>query len=234
MKKLTNIKHIFFDLDHTLWDFETNSKKSYEFIFKQNQLEIDIDSFLKFYVPINFKYWKLFREEKVTKEKLRYGRLKETFDLLNHTINDDLMHKLADQYLENLSNYNQLFDGTIELLNYLKPKYKLHIITNGFKETQFAKMKKSKLIDFFDVIVTSECVGVKKPNPKIFFHALKQANAKTYESVMIGDSLEADIYGAKNVGIKSFHVKFDDIINTNNKGNTFILINELLKIKQYL
>ncbi len=234
MKNQSTIKHIFFDLDHTLWDFETNSKKSYEFIFKQNDLEIEIDLFLQHYIPINFKYWKLFREEQVTKEKLRYGRLKETFDLLNYTIKDELIYKLADEYLENLSNYNQLFDGTIELLDYLKPKYKLHIITNGFKETQFQKLEKSGLLNYFDVIVTSECVGVKKPNPKIFFHALKQATAETYESVMIGDSLEADIYGAKNVGIKSFYVNFADINNANNKGDTFILINELLEIKQYL
>ena len=224
------IKHIFFDLDHTLWDFEVNSKKSYEYIFKRNNLDIKIDDFLKLYTPINFNYWKLYREEKVNKKQLKYGRLKDTFNKLNVKINDTLIDKLAEQYLENLSNYNQLFDGTIALLDYLKPNYKLHIITNGFKETQLTKMKNAGILDYFDVIITSEGVGVKKPNPKIFFHALKLAKANTYESIMIGDNLEADIYGAKNIGMPVIYFNPD-----NNKYKSAITsVTKLLQIKTYL
>jgi putative hydrolase of the HAD superfamily len=226
-----SIKHVFFDLDHTLWDFETNSKKSFQYIFEQNNITIDIDVFLEKYIPINYHYWKLYREEKVTKAKLRYGRLKESFDKLDYTVSDDLINKLADDYLINLANYNQLFKGAIELLDYLKPKYKLHIITNGFVETQLAKMKNANILHYFDKIITSEGVGVKKPNPKIFFYALKETNAKTYESIMIGDSLEADIYGAKNVGIKSIYFNPDSEINAKEK---YLTVTNLLQIKQHL
>lgn len=200
---MKDIKHIFFDLDHTLWDFEANSKKTYLQIFRDNNLEIDIQSFLEKYIPINHQYWKLYREEKVSKEQLRYGRLKDTFNQMNYTYEDGLIDKLAIEYIDNLSNYNQLFEGTTEILHYLKPKYNLHIITNGFKEIQQAKLEKSGIANFFNTVITSESVGVKKPNPKVFHYALETTNAKTYQSLMIGDNLEADIYGAKNVGIKT-------------------------------
>jgi len=200
---MKDIKHIFFDLDHTLWDFEANSKKTYVQIFRDNNLELDIQFFLENYIPINHRYWKLYREEKVSKEQLRYGRLKDTFNQMNYAIKDGLIDKLAIEYIDNLSNYNQLFEGTTEILHYLKPKYNLHIITNGFKEIQQTKLEKSGIANFFKTVITSESVGVKKPNPKVFHYALETTNAKTYQSLMIGDNLEADIYGAKNVGIKT-------------------------------
>jgi len=230
MQKLSNIKHIFFDLDHTLWDFDANSKKSYEFIFKQNDIKIDINKFVKIYEPINLAYWKLYREEKISKEDLKYARLKDTFDALNYSVNNDLILKLAEEYLLNLSNYNTLFDGTIELLEYLNPKYSLHIITNGFFEIQDAKLNNSKINHFFKHVFTSESVNVKKPNPKIFFHALKTTNAKTYESIMIGDNIEADIYGAKNIGLKTIYCNF----NNDNYAKNTIIVTKLSEIKNYL
>jgi len=149
-----NIKHIFFDLDHTLWDFETNSAHAFDFIFMDNRVEVDLNSFLKIYAPINHKYWKLYREEKVSKPVLRYNRLKETFDLLNYNISDDLINHLAIVYIDNLPNYNMLFEGTIEVLDYLSPKYEMHIITNGFEEVQTKKMEKSGIKKYFDKIIT--------------------------------------------------------------------------------
>ncbi|HIE45355.1 MAG TPA: noncanonical pyrimidine nucleotidase, YjjG family [Flavobacteriaceae bacterium] len=230
MQKLLHIKHVFFDLDHTLWDFETNSKKTYEYIFKQNNILINIDQFAKIYKPINHTYWKLYREEKVSQKELKYARLKDTFDALEYSIADEIILKLAKEYLENLPTYNTLFKGTIELLEYLKPKYKLHIITNGFHEIQSAKLENSKIAHYFDEIITSESVFVKKPNPKIFFHALKKTKAYTYESIMIGDNLEADIYGAKNVGIQTIFCNF----TTNKKDKRTITVHDLNQIKQYL
>jgi len=230
MQKLLNIKHVFFDLDHTLWNFEANSKKSYEYIFKQNNLKIDLNKFSEIYEPINNNYWKLYREEKVTQKELKYARLKETFDAINYKISDKKILLLADEYLDNLPNYNELFEGTIELLNYLKPKYKLHIITNGFHEIQKTKLTNSKINHFFDRVITSESVLVKKPNPKIFFHALKITKAKTYESVMIGDNLEADIYGAKNIGLTTIYCNFID----NKTPKNIITVNKLKQIIQYL
>ncbi|HBK70302.1 MAG TPA: noncanonical pyrimidine nucleotidase, YjjG family [Flavobacteriaceae bacterium] len=228
------IKHIFFDLDHTLWDFETNSAKTFDFIFKDNNIDVNLDDFLEQYVPINHQYWKLYREEKVTKSVLRYKRLKDSFDAMNHEISDALINHLATVYIDNLVNYNTLFDGTLELLNYLSLKYQMHIITNGFEEIQIKKMKASGILHFFDQIITSESVGVKKPNPKIFNHALYLAEANVEHSIMIGDNLEADILGAQQVGLKTI------FFNIHNTSETFpenfkpIIVDKLIEIKQYL
>ena len=128
------IKHVFFDLDHTLWDFDKNSGLTFEKIFKLNTIEVNLDDFLRVYEPINFKYWKLYREEKVTKSNLRYGRLRETFDKIGVKVEDEMIYHLSESYIDHLSTFNHLFDGTFEILNYLKDKYQLHIITNGFEE----------------------------------------------------------------------------------------------------
>ncbi len=204
-----NIQHVFFDLDHTLWDFETNSAKTFDFIFKENAISIDMASFLKIYVPINHRYWKLYREEKVSKSALRYQRLRESFDALRYTISDDLIHHLSKVYIDNLPNYNQLFEGTLDILNHLKPQYQLHIITNGFDEIQDLKLIRSGIKKYFDKVITSESVGVKKPNPKIFDYALQSANALPEHSIMIGDNLEADVQGALNMNMKAIFCNFE-------------------------
>jgi putative hydrolase of the HAD superfamily len=225
-----NVKHIFFDLDHTLWDFETNSAKTFEKIFRDNNINVSILVFLNYYKPINFEYWRLYRNEKISKEKLRYGRLKNTFDKMNFKISDTLIDQLSDDYIYNLSNFNVLFDGTIEILDYLKSKYQLHIITNGFSEIQANKIKNSKIDAYFDKIITSDSVGVKKPNPKIFEYALKVANATKNESIMIGDSWEADIMGAKNFGIQPIYCNFEN----QPIDPSIISISHLLELKNYL
>jgi len=224
--------HIFFDLDHTLWDFDKNSELCFQQIFKEQQLTLDVDSFLKEYIPINFKYWKFFREEKITKAELRYQRLKETFDVLSYKITDELIHKIAEDYIKYLSDYNNLLDDAIPVLDYLSKKYTLHIITNGFKEVQHLKLKNSAIKKYFEVIVTSECVGVKKPNPKIFEYALSQVQTQAQNCIMIGDSLEADILGAQNLGIKPIYL--DVYKKEKNKQNEFITIHSLIELKQYL
>ncbi|MCF6296783.1 MAG: YjjG family noncanonical pyrimidine nucleotidase [Flavobacteriaceae bacterium] len=225
-----NIKHIFFDLDHTLWDFETNSNKTFEYIFQKNKVCIEINDFIKIYKPINEKYWKLYREDKVTKIELRYSRLKETFDHLQYSIDNETIHLLSEKYIEFLPKYNALLDGTIELLEYLKPKYEMHIITNGFEEVQYKKMKNSFILPYFNHVISSERVGVKKPNPKIFHFALKISGAKPEESMMIGDNFEADILGAKNIGMYTVFCQFNKK-NTSKEGLT---ISKLSQIKQYL
>jgi putative hydrolase of the HAD superfamily len=227
---LTNIKHIFFDLDHTLWDFDRNSKLSFSQIFNEQKLNLDIDSFLEVYTPINFKYWNLYREEKVTKSALRYGRLKDTFEVLNYNASDDLIDLIAVNYIDYLPNFNHLIDGAEDILEHLNSKYQLHIITNGFKEVQHQKLEKSNIKKYFDIIVTSECVGVKKPNPKVFEFALEQVNSPAQQCVMIGDNYEADVMGAFNVGILPIHF---DLYKENN-GNNFAKVDSLLEIKKYL
>lgn len=228
---MQNIKHIFFDLDHTLWDFEKNSDLAFQEIFKKNKIDVKLTDFLKVYKPLNREFWKLYREEKITKKELRYQRLKKTFDAINYSIADDVIDLLAIEYIDALPLNNHLFEGTFEILDYLKPKYNLHIITNGFEEIQSKKMESSKISNYFETIVTSESVGVKKPNPKVFEFALQQANAKKENSIMIGDSVEADIYGALKVGMQVLHCNFEnEIIDTKD----FRSITSLKEIKNIL
>lgn len=228
---MKNIKHIFFDLDHTLWDFEKNSALTFQQIFLDENISLSFDDFITAYKPINLRYWKLFRDEKINKTDLRYYRLKETFDTLKYIVSDTLIDKIAINYIDFLPNNNYLFDGTIELLEYLKEKYHLHIITNGFEEVQSKKIVSSGLRPYFKQIITSESVHVKKPNPKIFEFALNVSGANAANSLMIGDSLEADIQGALNVGFKAIHCNFEheEIAVTN-----FISVKSLSEIKQYL
>ncbi|MBT8377003.1 MAG: YjjG family noncanonical pyrimidine nucleotidase [Bacteroidia bacterium] len=224
------IKHVFFDLDHTLWDFDKNSGLTFQRIFNIHGIEIELLEFLRHYEPINLKYWKLYREEKVTKPALRYGRLKEAFEALQVSIADDTIHSLSEDYINHLTTFNHVFHGTEGVLNYLQQKYHLHIITNGFEEAQERKMVSANLKRYFKTVTNSEMVGVKKPNPKIFHFALQQAKADPAESVMIGDSLEADIEGAINVGMEAiwFDYKNNQITDKVNR------ITELEDLKYYL
>ncbi|NRB58373.1 MAG: noncanonical pyrimidine nucleotidase, YjjG family [Winogradskyella sp.] len=207
------LKHVFFDLDHTLWDFDKNSGLTFEKIFRINNIDVELRTFLDVYEPINFNYWKLYREERVTKSALRYGRLKDAFDAVGVYVSDFQINQLSVAYIDYLTTFNHLFDGTIEILEYLKHKYELHIITNGFEEAQERKMKNANIKHYFKTITNSEMVGVKKPNPKIFNFALDLANATPEESIMIGDSLEADIQGADNIGMKTIHFDYKDVTN---------------------
>jgi putative hydrolase of the HAD superfamily len=225
-----NIKHIFFDLDHTLWDFETNSNKTFSYIFERNKLQINFDAFIEVYQPINFRYWKLFREDKVNKADLRYGRLREAFDTIGYKVNDEMIHLLSEEYITFLADHNALFDNALDILDYLKPQYNMHIITNGFEEVQIRKLRNSNLSPFFDQVITSEKVGVKKPNPVIFEYALEIAGADAHESVMIGDNFEADIIGAMDVGMQAIFCKFNGEIATRQVPT----VDNLLELKKFL
>ena len=223
-------EHIFFDLDHTLWDFDKNSALTFEKIFALNAINIDLNSFLEVYVPINFNYWKLYREDKVDKKNLKFARLNDTFKALGIDVSAGVVHKLSDDYITYLSTFNHLFDGTIELLEYLHAKYKLHIITNGFKEAQQAKLNQSNIDHYFLTVTNSEMVGVKKPNPKIFLHALHMANATLENSLMIGDNLEADILGALNIGMDAICFNYHKEVLAPN----IIGIDHLLELKNHI
>ena len=223
-------EHIFFDLDHTLWDFDKNSALTFEKIFALNAINIDLNSFLEVYVPINFNYWKLYREDKVDKKNLKFARLNDTFKALGIDVSAGVVHKLSDDYITYLSTFNHLFHGTIELLEYLHAKYKLHIITNGFKEAQQAKLNQSNIDHYFLTVTNSEMVGVKKPNPKIFQHALQIANATIENSLMIGDNLEADILGALNIEMDAICFNYHKEVLASN----IIGVDHLLELKNYI
>ena len=228
--KLNNIEHIFFDLDHTLWDFEKNSALAFQEIFEKQKINIHIEDFLKVYKPINFKYWELYRDNSVTKEALRYGRLKESFDSLEFEAADTTINTLADDYIEYLPNHKHLLEDSIEVLDYLSRSYRLHIITNGFEEVQHRKMKNSGILEYFESITTSEEAGVKKPHPEIFEMAIIKSKAKPEKSVMVGDNLEADIIGAHKFGLYAIFLNSEKNVNQ----NEFTQIEKLKELLDYL
>jgi len=224
------IKHIFFDLDHTLWDFETNSDKAFETAFKNLQFKVDLEKFLNYYRPINQTYWKLYREDKVTKDQLRHGRLRDTFARINIETTTETLENIALEYIRVLPQNNQLFDGAIEILDHLVPNYQMHIITNGFHEVQHHKLEKSGIAKYFKEIITSESVGAQKPSRAIFEHALQKVNTTAPQSIMIGDNYEADIMGALNCGMHAIFCNY----HREPVGENIKSVTHLLELKQYL
>ncbi|MET3028258.1 YjjG family noncanonical pyrimidine nucleotidase [Flavobacterium sp. UW10123] len=226
----TNITDIFFDLDHTLWDFDKNSEMAFDRIFKNKYQEIVTQDFIKEYIPINQECWRLYQNDKITHQELRYNRLKLSFDALNYVVSEENIFEIANDYIEFLTDNNYLFDGAIEVLEYLKPKYKLHIITNGFANVQEKKINNASLGGYFSTITNSELAGVKKPNSIIFDYALNLANASKQNSIMIGDDFEADVNGALNAGLDAIFFNEKKMAVSEN----YKQINHLLELKKYL
>ena len=224
------ITDVFFDLDHTLWDFDRNSGLAFQRVFSKHNIELPLLDFLREYEPINLEYWKKYRENRVTKEELRRGRLTETFDSFKINYPLETIDQLAHCYIEELPIDNHLFIGAIDILDYLSQKYKLHIITNGFEEVQYLKLQNSGIRDYFSTVTTSEEAGIKKPHNLIFEMALSKADVNSGKSVMIGDSFEADILGAKNVGMHTlfFNYRKEAVLEPD------FVIHELSEIKNHL
>lgn len=230
---MSHIKHIFFDLDRTLWDFEANSKKALEHIFHQYKLHSHFHHFESFhhtYLKINNDLWKKYGKKKITKEQLRDTRFLKT--LQQHQVNDeDLALKISEAYINLSPNQTQLFPNALDTLSELKNRgYILHIITNGFQEVQYIKLNNSNLSPFFDVIVCSEHIGFNKPDKRIFIHALELADAKVEESMMIGDDLQVDVLGANQVGMEA--VLFDP--EKKHKSRAFRVVNDLKELLEFL
>lgn len=200
------MKHLFFDLDRTLWDFERNSEAALRILFDDLDLGNHVksfDSFHKTYKKINANLWKSYGAGNLAKEVLRVKRFEDTLKSFQAE-NQKLAEQLADGYVEISPRQTHVFPNTHETLETLKNEgYEMHIITNGFKEVQFIKLENSALIDYFDVIVCSEEVGKNKPAPEVFHHAMHHAKARPEESVMIGDDFKTDILGAERVGMSA-------------------------------
>lgn len=223
------ITDIFFDLDHTLWDFDKNSELAFDKIFKENHPSINIKSFVDIYAPINQACWKLYQVDKLTHDELRYKRLKDSFDALSYSISDEEINQMAVDYIMYLPENNILFDGAKEVLDYLNSKYRLHIITNGFAEVQYKKLKNSGISDYFISVTNSEKAGVKKPHPKIFEFALSLANTEKERSIMIGDCIDADVKGALAFGMEAIYFNDKNV----QISNEIIQINQLIELKKY-
>lgn len=203
---LQNKKHIFFDLDHTIWDFDRNAEETLNELYETYNLKgLGLHScadFITTYTENNHKLWTDYHLGKITKDFLRAARFNKTFIQLG--ISPDVIpHQFEEDYVSISPTKTNLFDGAADVLTYLKEKYTLHIISNGFKETTLTKMNLSSLNPYFEHVIISEDVGVNKPNPLIFEYALEKAKAMKEESIMIGDSIEADIYGALNFGMEA-------------------------------
>ena len=221
-------KHLFFDLDRTLWDFEKNSVKALEIIFEKRELDTifpDFNHFIKTYKGHNEHLWDLYKQRKIKKEELRNERFLLT--LRDFGVHDPILAEhMGDDYVELSPLQTVLFPDTIEVLNKLKSKYQMYIITNGFVEVQYKKLKNSGLEQYFERVITSEEARASKPNPEIFHAALSAANAKKTESLMIGDDLENDILGAKKFGLDQVY------FNPNKESHQENVTFEINKLKQ--
>jgi putative hydrolase of the HAD superfamily len=213
---MTNLKyqHIFFDLDRTLWDFESNSADTFHDLLDIYELKgkIGFDDFYLAYRRHNDILWKLYREKGISKEILSWQRFYLTLD--EFAIGNETMARgMGKDYLSISQTKQKLFPYTHEILAYLQKKYSLHIITNGFEEVQFNKIKNCSLNEYFTSIVTSEMAGYQKPRPEIFLHALELAKAGPSNSIMIGDDVEVDIKGAMAVGMDQIHFNYHQKCN---------------------
>lgn len=216
MVNLKHKTHLFFDLDDTLWDFEKNSSLVLRDLFVEFELDqklnTDFDGFYAAYKKINHHLWSLYYTKQIDKAYLRNHRFNEAFKLFNYdNYSENLV--LTDHYLERSPKGKLLKEGCVDILNYLKPKYHLHIITNGFKEVQDVKMKGSGITHYFKNIIVSEEHALTKPDEKIFRLAEGFANTQKEECVMIGDNYDSDIVGALNAGWEAIYFSENNEIN---------------------
>lgn len=227
-------KHLFWDLDRTIWDFEKNSLETFKEIFNKYKLKEkgieSFDLFIKTYKEHNSMLWGLYRSGMIEKEKLSVERFRITLE--DFGIKDkSLAIDIAAEYINLSPEKTNLFPYAHEILTYLSANYQMHIITNGFKEVQYKKIKNSNLDKYFNKIIISEEIGYKKPDKNFFKYSLEKANTKANESVVIGDDLKVDIIGAKTSGI-------DQVYFNNNKINHYeeitYEINSLIELKEIL
>ncbi|MBX2931617.1 MAG: YjjG family noncanonical pyrimidine nucleotidase [Chitinophagaceae bacterium] len=227
-------QHLFFDLDHTLWDIETNAKETLQELYLQYQLFEkgieDFDYFFSRYSEHNTKLWKRYANGFIKQEELRWKRIWLT--LLDFKIADEKISKqLSVDFLQILPSKKNLFPYTIEILTYLNNKnYSLHLITNGFESVQLRKIQHSNLLPFFQEIITSEASNSLKPNKEIFEFALQKAKATVQESIMLGDNIEADIQGGKNIGMDTVFVNHLHISTNIEPTYTITNLQQLEKI----
>jgi putative hydrolase of the HAD superfamily len=209
-------RHLFFDLDHTLWDFDANAMETLADVYKELDLRSagvdDFDLFCKHYLHHNAILWDRYHHGYISGEDLKWKRMWRTL-LEFKNGSEELARKMSGYFMEVLPTKQNLFPYTHEILRHLKEKeYKLHLITNGFEKTQWRKLDNSKLGQYFEEVITSEGSNSVKPNKEIFEYALRITGAELTHSIMIGDNLDADIKGAINAGMDSIfvnHIKSD-------------------------
>jgi putative hydrolase of the HAD superfamily len=226
--------HLFFDLDHTLWDFEANSRQTLEELYHSLNLKErgihDFDLFHKNYIIHNDKLWERYRNGFIKVDELRWKRMWLT--LLDFKIGDEpLARKMDTLFLDALPTRRLLFPHTLEILDYLTGKgYRLHLITNGFEKTQHSKLQYAGLTKYFTEVITSEGSNSLKPHKEIFEYAFQKAGAEKSESIMLGDNVEVDIQGAINAGIDQVYVNHLDLAPSIQPTYTVRSLKELREI----
>ena len=227
-------RHLFFDLDKTLWDFEKSAKQAFEEMFETHNLgDFGIENWEEFhsrYEVHNHELWDLYREGKIEKETLMWKRFSDTLEEYGID-NFELANNLGKTYVTISPRKVNLYPYALEILEYLHPKYQMHIITNGFQEVQNIKLETSGMDQYFKTLITSEKAGVKKPDPAIFEYAMQKTGAIADKSLMIGDDYEVDILGAKNVGMDQAF--FDPERQFKINGSTY-KISSLAELKEFL
>jgi putative hydrolase of the HAD superfamily len=227
-------EHLFFDLDHTLWDFDTNSREAMQDIYTGHELNKrgvgDFNEFFEKYSQHNHHLWEKYSKGLIKQDELRWKRM--WLSLLDYKIADEsLSRSMGVKFLDILPTKNSLFPYTHEILTYLKNKgYVMHLITNGFEKVQYHKLEKSNIGSFFKEVITSEGSNSLKPNKEIFDHALQRAGAGQKESIMIGDNLEADIIGGMNAGLDTVFVNHINAITDIKPTYTIYHLKELESI----
>ena len=227
-------KDLFFDLDHTLWDFELNSKETMQELYLTHQLAsigiTDFDAFFTIYIAHNHRLWDRYSKGFIKQDELRWKRI--YLSLLDFKVsNEKLARDMSVDFLEILPTKKKLFPYTIEILTYLKNKdYKMHLITNGFESVQFKKINNANIAHFFNEVITSEASNSLKPQKEIFEYALKNAKAQLDQSIMIGDNESADIQGGINAGMDTIFVNHLQTIPTVPATYTITHLKELESI----
>ena len=205
-------RHLFFDLDHTLWDFEKNANETLHTLFARHDFArfgtFTVEQFISVYSDINHALWRMYQSNKISQEQLRSVRFVRTLAKLGMA-EADVPATISAEFTDILPRKSAVFPYTHEVLDYLKPNYRLHLITNGFNDIQSIKLASSNLTHYFEEVITSEHSGHLKPDPRMFRHALTRTGATAAESLMIGDNLECDVLGAYNAGIDQVYFNPD-------------------------
>ena len=203
--------YLFIDLDGTMWDFDKNARDTLQEIFDAHNFKISgvesFETFLQTYQNINTELWALFREGKISKDFLSKERFRKTLAELSQ--DENKASEIAQQYLAWTSEKTQLYTHVFDTLQYLKKKYSMHILTNGFNEVQYKKIENSGLSSLFQTIITSDDAGAKKPEKDFFDYAFQHTGAVPGETLMIGDNEDVDIAGAVNANIDQVFANYD-------------------------
>jgi putative hydrolase of the HAD superfamily len=227
-------QHLFFDLDHTLWDFEQNSKNTMQQLYITHRLEgrgiTDFEAFYAVYRAHNEKLWERFRKGFIKRDELRWKRMWHT--LLDFKVGDTkIANELSVAYLEILPTQRALMPHAIEVLDYCKTKeYSMHIITNGFDTTQRQKLHYCGIATYFDQLISSEKSNSMKPKKEIFDFALQATNAQPESSIMIGDALEIDIAGAMSAGWDQIYFNPEKMAHTRKPTYEITSLKEIIGI----